>query len=85
MSEAPLALRYTREHEWVAKTDNPALVRIGITDFAQSALGDIVYVQLHSVGDEGTVVKVFGEFGPPAAIPLGARGVARKSPVVRPQ
>lgn len=61
VSEAPLALRYTREHEWVAKTDDPSLVRIGITDFAQSALGDIVYVQLPAVGDEVSVGKVFGE------------------------
>ncbi|MDP1711872.1 MAG: glycine cleavage system protein GcvH [Candidatus Nanopelagicaceae bacterium] len=61
MSEAPLALRYTREHEWVAKTDTPSLVRIGITDFAQSALGDIVYVQLPAVGDEVSEGKVFGE------------------------
>ena len=61
VSEAPLALRYTREHEWVAKTESPSLVRIGITDFAQSALGDIVYVQLPSIGDEVSAGKVFGE------------------------
>ena len=61
MSEAPLALRYTKEHEWVATTDAPARVRIGITDFAQSALGDIVYIQLPNVGDELTAGKVCGE------------------------
>lgn len=58
MSEAPLALKYTKEHEWVATTDIPSKIRMGITDFAQGALGDIVYVQLPNVGDiliEGSV------------------------------
>ncbi|MBI3429775.1 MAG: glycine cleavage system protein GcvH [Actinobacteria bacterium] len=61
MSEAPLALRYTKEHEWVAKIENSSHVRVGITDFAQSALGDIVYVQLPSVGDDISAGTVFGE------------------------
>lgn len=61
MSEAPLALRYTKEHEWVANTDIAAQVRIGITDFAQSALGDIVYIQLPNVGDVLVAGKVCGE------------------------
>lgn len=61
MSEAPLALRYTKEHEWVANTDTASLVRIGITDFAQSALGDIVYIQLPNVGDVLVAGKVCGE------------------------
>ena len=61
MSEAPLALRYTKEHEWVANTDTASQVRIGITDFAQSALGDIVYIQLPNVGDVLVAGKVCGE------------------------
>lgn len=61
MSEAPLALRYTKEHEWVANTDSGSLFRMGITDYAQSALGDIVYVQLPSVGDKVEAGKVCGE------------------------
>ena len=61
MSEAPLALRYTKEHEWVANTDTASHVRIGITDFAQSALGDIVYIQLPNVGDGLVAGKVCGE------------------------
>ncbi len=61
MSEAPLALRYTKEHEWVATTDIASRVRIGITDFAQSALGDIVYIQLPNVGDDLSAGKVCGE------------------------
>ena len=48
----PEDLRYTAEHEWVAAGDGGA-VRVGITHFAQDALGDIVYVQLP---DEGAVV-----------------------------
>ena len=61
MSEAPLALRYTKEHEWVGTSDVASHVRIGITDFAQSALGDIVYIQLPNVGDELSAGKVCGE------------------------
>jgi glycine cleavage system H protein len=45
----PDDLRYTSDHEWVAPTDGTP-VRVGITDFAQDALGDIVYVQLPDVG-----------------------------------
>lgn len=50
----PEDLRYTAEHEWVASGDTGP-VRVGITDFAQDALGDIVYVQLP---DPGTAVRV---------------------------
>jgi glycine cleavage system H protein len=42
-------LRYTSEHEWVAEGED-GVVRIGITDYAQDALGDVVYVQLPEVG-----------------------------------
>ena len=45
----PEDLKYTPEHEWV-KADGDGPVRVGITDFAQDALGDIVYVQLPDVG-----------------------------------
>ncbi|WP_405058184.1 glycine cleavage system protein GcvH [Kribbella sp. NBC_01505] len=45
----PEDLKYTAEHEWV-KANEEAPVRVGITDFAQDALGDIVYVQLPEVG-----------------------------------
>ncbi|MGY4769964.1 glycine cleavage system protein GcvH [Kribbella sp. CWNU-51] len=45
----PEDLKYTAEHEWV-KADGEAPVRVGITDFAQDALGDIVYVQLPEIG-----------------------------------
>jgi glycine cleavage system H protein len=61
MSQTPADLQYTKEHEWVAATATPMRMRMGITDFAQSALGDIVYVQLPEVGDVVTAGKVCGE------------------------
>lgn len=48
--EYPQDLRYTAEHEWV-RTSDDGVVRIGITAFAQDALGDVVYVSLPAVGD----------------------------------
>ncbi len=61
MSHIPAELQYTKEHEWVAPTDSAGILRMGITDFAQGALGDIVYVQLPKVGDAVTADKVCGE------------------------
>jgi glycine cleavage system H protein len=60
VSEIPSDLRYTEEHEWVLRTGNDT-VRVGITDFAQSSLGDVVYVQLPDVGTEVTAGESFGE------------------------
>lgn len=54
----PKELRYSKEHEWVKQEDGN--VRIGITDFAQSELGDIVFVELPAVGDEIKVDEPFG-------------------------
>jgi glycine cleavage system H protein len=54
----PKELRYSEEHEWVKVEGSQ--VRIGITDFAQSELGDIVFVELPEVGDEITVNEPFG-------------------------
>jgi glycine cleavage system H protein len=56
----PEDLRYTAEHEWVQPRSGAPL-RIGITDFAQDALGDIVYVQLPDVGAEVSAGDSFGE------------------------
>ena len=61
MSQIPAELEYTKEHEWVARSASAGTVRMGITDFAQGALGDIVYVQLPKVGDSVTADKVCGE------------------------
>lgn len=54
----PKDLRYSEEHEWV-KVEGEK-VRIGITDFAQSELGDIVFVELPEVGDEIKADEPFG-------------------------
>jgi glycine cleavage system H protein len=61
MSQIPADLQYTKEHEWVAQTSAAGTVRMGITDFAQGALGDIVYVQMPKVGDVVVADKVCGE------------------------
>ena len=53
-------LRYTAEHEWVRRTGTDT-VRVGITDFAQSSLGDVVFVQVPAVGTEITAGDTFGE------------------------
>ena len=60
MSEIPSDLHYTAEHEWIRRTGDNT-VRVGITDFAQSALGDVVFVQLPDVGTELTAGESFGE------------------------
>ncbi|MBD8071610.1 glycine cleavage system protein GcvH [Bacillus sp. PS06] len=54
----PKELRYSEEHEWVKVEGDK--VRIGITDFAQSELGDIVFVELPEVGDEIEANEPFG-------------------------
>ena len=61
MSHIPDSLQYTKEHEWVANATSPLTYRVGITDYAQAALGDIVYVQLPKEGESITADKVCGE------------------------
>ena len=60
MSLVPENLRYTKEHEWVSEVSSNKF-RIGITDYAQSALGDIVYIQLPKIGTEVKANSVCGE------------------------
>ena len=60
MSSVPGELRYTKEHEWIQEL-SPTKFRIGITDFAQAALGDIVYIQLPKAGTEIKANSVCGE------------------------
>jgi glycine cleavage system H protein len=50
MSDVPDELKYTADHEWVRVRDGSNSVRVGITDYAQEALGDVVYVSLPEVG-----------------------------------
>lgn len=59
-SDVPTDLQYSADHEWVRRTGADT-VRVGITDFAQSALGDVVFVQLPAVGDTVTAGESFGE------------------------
>jgi len=54
----PSELKYTKDHEWVKVEGNEAF--IGITDFAQRELGDIVYIDINSVGTEISKDEVFG-------------------------
>ena len=61
MSTVPSDLQFTKEHEWVASTSSVNVYRVGITDFAQAALGDIVYVQLPKLGQAVTAGAVCGE------------------------
>jgi glycine cleavage system H protein len=58
--EYPENLRYTADHEWVEERDEGTL-RIGITSYAQNALGDVVYVSLPAVGDTITAGETCGE------------------------
>jgi len=60
VSDIPPELHYTAEHEWVRRSGDDT-VRVGITDFAQSALGDVVFVQLPDVGADLTAGESFGE------------------------
>jgi glycine cleavage system H protein len=58
MMNVPKELRYSQEHEWARVEGNT--VRIGITDFAQSELGDIVFVELPEIGAQLTANEPFG-------------------------
>lgn len=55
----PVELKYTKSHEWVKFVGGIAVV--GISDFAQDALGDVVFVNLPQVGDEVTAGETFGD------------------------
>jgi glycine cleavage system H protein len=77
----PEDLRYTAEHEWVRSTGSGTVV-VGITDFAQDALGDIVYVSLPGVGDTLTAGGACGEVESTKSVsdiyaPLAGEVVAR--------
>ena len=79
-SRVPADLHYTAEHEWVRRTGEDS-VRVGITDFAQAALGDVVFVQLPDVGAELTAGETFGEVESTKSVsdlyaPLSAKVIA---------
>ena len=59
MSNIPADLKYTKSHEWVKEEDG--LYVIGLTDYAQSALGDIVFINLPEAGDDVTAGETFSD------------------------
>lgn len=61
MSSIPEDLKYSPEHEWIADAEANGVVRIGITDFAQDALGEVVYVEHPEVGATVAAGDVVGE------------------------
>lgn len=60
MSKIPEDLLYTEEHEYVRRTEDDVVVQIGITDYAQGELGDVVYVDLPKMGTAVSRMDVFG-------------------------
>lgn len=60
MSEIPEKLKYTTEHEYLRPSDEPDVFYVGITDYAQGELGDVVYVELPEPGDVFAPMETFG-------------------------
>lgn len=60
MAAVPDELRYTEEHEYLRATDEAGVYEVGITDYAQGELGDVVFVELPKVGDRFERMEVFG-------------------------
>ena len=60
MANIPADLRYTEQHEYVKKTGDASVVQVGITDYAQGELGDVVYVDLPKVGAAFGRAEAFG-------------------------
>jgi glycine cleavage system H protein len=92
VSSVPDNLRYTPEHEYVASTDDAGVFRVGITDYAQGELGDVVFVNLPKPGDKfdahqpfGTIeaVKAVSELFSPLAVEIvEVNGVLESDPAV---
>jgi glycine cleavage system H protein len=81
VSNIPSDLLYTEEHEYVRQTGESGVVQVGITDFAQGELGDVVYVELPTVGAVFSRMDVFGTIEAVKAVselfsPLGGEIVA---------
>ncbi len=60
MANVPEELRYTADHEWARRTSDPAVLEIGITEYAQGELGDIVFVNLPKPGEKFADHQAFG-------------------------
>jgi len=81
VSKIPGDLLYTEEHEYVKSTAEADVVQVGITDYAQDQLGDVVYVELPKVGDDFGRMDVFGTIEAVKAVselfcPMGGKVVA---------
>ena len=84
----PEDLRYTDQHEWVAPRAGGQSVRVGITDHAQDALGDIIFVQLPEAGDRVEAGQAFGEVESTKSVseiyaPVGGTIVARNEELAK--
>ena len=92
MSTIPKDLRYTEDHEYARKTETPGVVQVGITDYAQGELGDIVYVELPKAGATVDKKAVFGTieavkavselYSPLAGTVVEVNGALEKDPAV---
>lgn len=60
MANVPQDLKYTKEHEYVKPTGEPGVYAVGITDYAQGELGDVVFVELPAVGRQLKPMESFG-------------------------
>ena len=60
MSDIPEGLRYTTEHEYLKPSDEPDAFYVGVTDYAQGELGDVVYLELPEPGESFEAMEAFG-------------------------
>ena len=60
MSEIPDGLRYTKEHEYLKPTNEDGVYQIGLTDYAQGELGDVVFIELPEIGTHFDRMAIFG-------------------------
>ena len=79
MSEIPDGLRYTTEHEYLKPSDDPDAFYVGVTDYAQGELGDVVYLELPEPGESFEAMDAFGVIEAVKAVsdlylPRGRRG-----------
>jgi len=92
MANIPKDLRYTPEHEYVKTTDQAGVVRVGVTDYAQGELGDVVYLDLPKAGTKFGKMQVFGTieavkavselYCPVAGTVVGANAALEKDPAL---
>jgi glycine cleavage system H protein len=87
MTQTPEELRYTEEHEWLMRL-SPTRVRIGITDYAQSQLGDVVFVQLPDTDKDAAAGESVAEVESTKSVsdiyaPLGGKVVAVNGDLVQ--